>query len=290
MLEAVAEMAAPMAQQRGLGFACRIEPGTPAYLRGDPVRVRQILLNLVGNALKFTEQGRVDIEAGPGATGGIVLRVRDTGPGISAEEQARLFRRFEQGEGALTAARYGGSGLGLAICQELSAAMGGRIRVDSAPGQGTCFVVELPLPAAAPPQVPPGQAPADTVAVRPLQILLVEDDSTIAEVIGNLLRARGHRVTAVGHGLAALTEVAMSAPDIALLDLDLPGMDGLSLARQLRAQGLAAPLLAVTARADADAEAQARAAGFDGFLRKPVTGQMLAAAIAALVAPARGQG
>lgn len=128
------------------------------------------------------------------------------------------------------------------------------------------------------------------MALRPLQILLVEDDSTIAEVIGNLLRARGHRVTAVGHGLAALTEVAMSAPDIALLDLDLPGMDGLSLARQLRAQGLAAPLLAVTARADADAEAQARAAGFDGFLRKPVTGQMLAAAIAALVAPARGQG
>jgi CheY-like chemotaxis protein len=116
---------------------------------------------------------------------------------------------------------------------------------------------------------------------QPLSVLLVEDDATIADVITGLLQTRGHRVQAVGHGLAALTEVALASFDIALLDLDLPGMDGLSLARQLRAQGFSAALLAVTARADGEAEVLAASAGFDGFLRKPVTGEMLAEAIAA---------
>jgi len=115
---------------------------------------------------------------------------------------------------------------------------------------------------------------------EPLRILLVEDDPTVAEVIASLLRARGHHVVHVAHGLAALAKTAANVFDIALLDLDLPGLDGLALARQLRAQAFTAPLLAVTARADADAETLARAAGFDGFLRKPVTGEMLAEAIA----------
>ena len=118
---------------------------------------------------------------------------------------------------------------------------------------------------------------------RELDLLLVEDDPTVAEVIVGLLQAQGHRVVHVGHGLAALGESARMRFDLALLDLDLPGLDGLALARQLRAQGFDAPLLAVTARADAEAEPLARAAGFEGFLRKPLTGDMLAESIDALL-------
>jgi CheY-like chemotaxis protein len=117
-----------------------------------------------------------------------------------------------------------------------------------------------------------------------LRILLVEDDPTVAEVIASLLRARGHHVTHAAHGLAALAQTAADVFDVGLLDLDLPGLDGLALARQLRTQAFNAPLVAVTARADAEAETLARAAGFDGFLRKPVTGEMLAEAIAGVLA------
>ncbi|WDS37650.1 two-component regulator propeller domain-containing protein [Pseudoxanthomonas sp.] len=277
LLDGVVALTAPMAGKRGLAFSSDVAAGLPVALRGDPVRVRQILLNLLNNAVKFTEQGWVRLQALPLEGGGVRLIVSDSGPGIAAGQVARLFQRFEQAEGARTAARYGGSGLGLAISQELAGAMGGRISVESMPGQGTRFLVDLPLPTAAR-GTPTVVVPARDESL-PLSVLLVEDDATIAEVITGLLRARGHRVQAVGHGLAALTEVAVGGFDIALLDLDLPGMDGLSLARQLRAQGFQAALLAVTARADGEAEAQTRAAGFDGFLRKPVTGEMLVEAI-----------
>jgi len=117
---------------------------------------------------------------------------------------------------------------------------------------------------------------ADSPALRSFSLLLVEDDPTVAEVIAGLLRAQGHRVTHAAHGLAALTASATATFDAALLDLDLPGMDGLALARTLRTQGFTAPLIALTARADADAEPHSLASGFDRFLRKPVTGAMLA--------------
>ncbi|NZA28313.1 response regulator [Luteimonas sp. SJ-92] len=278
LLDEVAGLMGPMARQRDLGFRLDAARDVPAWVRGDAVRVRQILLNLLGNAIKFTETGSVELAATwlPGA--GLRLAVTDTGPGLNAEQRQRLFRRFEQAEGARTAARYGGSGLGLAICQELAAAMGGRIDVDSAPGEGTRFTVELPLPPATAPKAPPAQQPQAAGARR---LLLVEDDPTVAEVIAGLLRAQGHAVTHVAHGLAALVELAAHEFDTLLLDLDLPGIDGLALARQLRAQGRAQPLVAITARADAEAEPLARAAGFDAFLRKPVTGQALAEVIAA---------
>lgn len=171
-------------------------------------------------------------------------------------------------------------------------AMGGRIDVVSEPGRGTCFTVELPLAAATGPVVTvadagPGGVPAVPAGLR---ILLVEDDATVAEVVTGLLQQRGHHVVHAAHGLAALTEAAATDFDAGMLDLDLPGLDGFALARQLRGIGFIAPLLAVTARADADAEAQARAAGFDGFLRKPVTGDLLAAALAAVLGAADGKG
>ncbi|MFT3763468.1 MAG: ATP-binding protein [Pseudoxanthomonas sp.] len=282
----VAGLVAPMAQQRGLDFDCWIDPAAPRILRGDPLRVRQILLNLLNNALKFTEHGSVGLQALPRAGGGVRFTVSDTGPGINPEQQARLFQRFEQAEGARTAARYGGSGLGLAICQELAVAMGGHVDLHSTPGVGTRFVVNLPLPSSQDAAVPASRGDAAETApatTHPLRILLVEDDPTVAEVVASLLRVRGHAVYHAAHGLAALAEVAGGDGfDIALLDLDLPGLDGLALARQLRAQGFVAPLLAVTARADADAEPMAKEAGFDGFLRKPVTGEMLEEAMRSL--------
>ncbi|WP_407352453.1 two-component regulator propeller domain-containing protein [Luteimonas sp. R10] len=279
LLDDVSGLMAPLAQQRGLAYREQVARGVPQWVRGDAGRVRQILLNLLGNAIKFTEQGQVGLRVEPGE-GLVRFVVSDTGPGLNAEQKQRLFRRFEQAEGARTAARYGGSGLGLAICQELAAAMDGRIEVDSAPGEGTRFTVELPLP---PATARAATAPEATCAPEGCELLLVEDHPTVAEVIAGLLRTQGHRVTVVGHGLAALAEVAAGDFDLALLDLDLPGIDGLALARQLRSQGFERPLVAVTARADADAEPLARAAGFDAFLRKPVTGEALAATIRAML-------
>ncbi|HVK51702.1 MAG TPA: two-component regulator propeller domain-containing protein [Pseudoxanthomonas sp.] len=276
LVSEVATMSAPIAQKRGLQFELDYPVDVPSHVLGDPLRLRQILHNLLGNAIKFTERGKVGLRVSRLSPQGVCLEVHDTGPGINTDQQARLFQRFEQAEGARTAARYGGSGLGLAICQELAMAMGGAIRVDSKPGLGTRFLVELPLQTVAAPAV---VAPVTADVAEPLAILLVEDDATVAEVIVALLRARGHQVTHAPNGLAALAEVASQRFDIALLDLDLPGLDGLALARQLRLGGFNAPVLAITARADAEAEPQARAAGFDGFLRKPVTGDMLAEAV-----------
>ncbi len=280
--EAVALMA-PLARQRGLAFLIDVADDVPPGVRGDAKRVCQILLNLIGNAIKFTDRGQVSLHVSCVAVDAIRFEVADTGPGLNEEQKARLFRRFEQAEGVRTTARYGGSGLGLAICQELAAAMGGQIAVDSTPGEGTRFIVELPLPAAVLDVVDE----ASTAPVSPrrsLALLLVEDDPTVVEVVAGLLRAQGHRVTHAGHGLAALAEIATARFDAALLDLDLPGIDGFALARQLRAQGFDRPLIALTARADAEAEPLSHAAGFDRFLRKPVTGKLLARLVEGIAA------
>ena len=277
LLEDCRAMSAPLAGQRGLEFRSYVDDAVPQWVLGDVVRVRQILLNLLGNAIKFTERGHVELGVQRGEAGVVRFVVADTGPGLNAEQRERLFRRFEQADGPQTGARYGGSGLGLAICQELAAGMGGRISVDSAPGRGSRFEVELPLPAtaAADPVAAAAAAPAQA-----LSLLLVEDDPTVAEVIGGLLRRQGHGVTHAAHALAALAALAERAPDAALLDLDLPGLDGHQLARQFRAQGYTGTLIAITARADADSEPQAMRAGFDCFVRKPLTGVILSRALA----------
>jgi len=277
----VVALTAPLAHARGLRFVEVVDGDVPPALLGDALRVKQILLNLLGNARKFTDAGEIGLQVSVLAPRGVRFIVHDTGPGMDAAQQARLFRRFEQADGARTAARYGGSGLGLAISQELAAAMGGAITIESVPGEGSRFIVDLPLPTTQPPVPPQARRPH---AVAPRRVLLVEDDPTVADVVAGLLRTQGHRVVHAPHGLAALAETARHAFDIALLDLDLPGMDGLALARALRARGFSVPLLAVTARADAEAEPAARAVGFDGFLRKPLTGAMLAEALEQLLA------
>jgi signal transduction histidine kinase/sugar lactone lactonase YvrE len=284
LLDEVAALMAPVAEQRGLQFIDMLDPQAPAAVHGDRTRIEQILLNLLGNAIKFTESGHVSMETFALSPRGVRFVVADSGPGLNSEQQARLFRRFEQADGARTASRYGGSGLGLAISQELAAAMGGRIDVESEPGRGTRFTVDLPLASAAMPAPDdPATSASSPNGPRSLRLLLVEDDATVAEVIRQLLQEHGHEVSHAAHGLAALAAIAGDDFDAALLDLDLPGMDGLALANVLRLQGFDAPLLAVTARSDAGAEAQARAAGFNAFLRKPVTGAVLAQALARLL-------
>ena len=284
LLRQIVALARPLAERKGLSFRCEVDPGAPVALRGDASRVQQILLNLLSNAIKFTEHGGVSLCVMPAAeAAGVVFEIGDSGPGLSAEQQASLFRRFEQGCATPGRARRGGSGLGLAICRELATAMGGHIGVDSAPGQGARFRVELPLPWVAEAEEAPDAAlPACAEAVPPLRLLLVEDDEMVAQVVSGLLDARGHHVTRVAHGLAALAELQLQSFDVGLFDLDLPGIDGLALVTQLRAMGHALPVIALTARSDAAAEPQARAVGCAGFLRKPVTGDALAGALSAL--------
>ncbi len=287
----IESLMAPLARQKGLVF--ELDDTLPAELCaiGDVLRVRQILLNLVNNAIKFTQRGRVRLSVRQqGEARGLHFEVEDTGPGISNEQQQRLFRRFEQGDGAHTAAQYGGSGLGLAISRELALAMEGNIALESRLGQGTRFTVSLPLPLQRCTPATDGGACRATLARpttgRPLRVLLVEDDPIVAEVVTGLLEARGHIVLHAAHALAALREVADGPFDIGLFDLDLPGLSGFDLAQHLRNQGHDLPLLAITARTDPDLAQKVSAAGMQGFLRKPITGELLAEAMThALEAP-----
>lgn len=282
LLDELAGLLRPLAEAKGLAFTLRCDADVPGCLRGDATRVRQILLNLASNAIKFCEQGGVALHVGVRAPQGVAILVRDTGPGLGTGQQARLFQRFEQGAAGRASGRYGGSGLGLAISQELAAAMGGSISVSSEPGQGATFRVELPLPAVELPASAPAGRPARPAGPGGRRLLLVEDDPLVARVVQGLLERQGHSVAHAPHGLAALSALAGETFDAALLDLDLPGLDGLELARLLRRQGQALPLLAITARADPRAEPESRAAGMDGFLRKPVTGELLASALRSL--------
>ena len=285
LLEQVAALLRPLADARGLGFSLQRAPGTPRVLRGDAGRVRQVLLNLGGNAIKFTERGEVALRSAD-TPHGLMLEISDTGPGMDACQVKRLFQRFEQPEGLDTARRQGSSGLGLAICHELALAMHGRIDVHSEPGKGSTFRVALPLPLAdASDLARPGRPPRK---VERLRVLVVEDDPLAAEVITGLLQSLGHEPVHAAQALAALTELAGSRFDLAFLDLDLPGLDGFELARIIRGQGHALALVALTARADSQAEPLAVAAGMNGFMRKPVTSQLLQDKVEAVLTLLRG--
>lgn len=285
LLREVGALLQPLGERKGLALAFDVAADVPPRVVGDALRVKQILLNLINNALKFTEHGAVTLCLAR-SEGGIVFRIVDTGPGMSEAVRERLFGRFEQADGVTR--RHGGSGLGLAICRELAQLMGGRIEVVSALGAGSTFSVELPLIEAAD-GAAAAAAPAANAATQNLHVLLVEDDATVAEVVAGLLAQLGHRAVHAPNGLVALSELKRAAEpsgpdcfDLLLLDLDLPGIDGLQLARMIRVGergGARLPLIAITARSVGDEEAQIRAAGMDLLLRKPVTLELLRKAV-----------
>lgn len=280
LLREVSQLEQGLALTKGIRFVLELADDLPHQVMGDALRIKQVLLNLANNALKFTEHGRVTLRA-ERSTQGLILSVSDTGPGIPEASQARLFQRFEQEQGPQ---RRAGSGLGLAICRELVDMMGGSIELESRLGHGSTFRVRLPL------SEPVVQASA--VASPPpaglYRLLLVEDDTIVAAVIRGLLERQGHIVVHVINGLAALAELAHVSFDAVLLDLDLPGVDGFQVARLIRQRESAGehlPIVAVTARTGSQDESRARAAGMDGLLHKPLTGEQLAAALARIITP-----
>jgi signal transduction histidine kinase/ligand-binding sensor domain-containing protein/ActR/RegA family two-component response regulator len=267
------------AKIKGLALEVRIDADVPASLIGDAQRIRQVLFNLVNNAVKFTEHGSIGIHVG-WLDGYLWLDVTDTGPGISESSRARLFRRFEQDEGPQ---RSIGSGLGLAICNELVGLMGGSIALESTVGEGSTFRVRLPLHVSRE-DVPSRPEKAVHCTGRSLDVLLVESDVTITNAIRGMLEHQGHRVRCATHGLNALAELAQDPSDAILLDLDLPGIDGFQVAQLIR-QGEKAgehvPIVAITTRTRAEEVERGRQVGIDGFLRKPLTGVQLASALTA---------
>lgn len=273
----------PVAHGKGLALHWSSTFDADACFHGDVQRLRQILLNLLGNAVKFTTRGQVSLSAGAGRDGqGLVLGVADTGPGMSADQVQGLFQRFRQAEGAQTAARHGGSGLGLAISRDLARAMGGDIEVDSHPGRGTQFQLILPWTpatslAASPAAVP--TACGGDAEVRSLRVMVLLPLADAVDVVCALLRAQGHRVTGVHDLDGWMRDVDPGPWDLIAADPDMLA-GGARLSARLPWLWPGVPRLALTPRADACAERDAHAGGFDLFLRLPLTSARLAAGIA----------
>jgi signal transduction histidine kinase/CheY-like chemotaxis protein/HPt (histidine-containing phosphotransfer) domain-containing protein len=280
------------AQDKALELTTEIAPGIPSTLLGDPARIRQVLLNLLGNAIKFTEQGGILLKLerleGDGPDVRVRFSVEDSGIGIPREALASLFQPFYQIDGSYSR-RHGGAGLGLAISQRLAEGMGGVIQVVSTPGEGSCFSLILELEQAQP------EATEESPAIPPrsLTVLLVEDEEVNRQVLTGLLKQAGHRTTIAKNGPEAVKAVEREDFDVVLADLRLPGMDGFEATRRMRAlsakRGKALPVVAVTANLMAEDIAACLEAGMVAVVGKPVDPRRLQAALAeAMEAQAQG--
>jgi PAS domain S-box-containing protein len=289
LVQRVATLMKPTAQDSGNTITIEMAADVPPHVRGDAGRLRQVLFNLVGNAIKFTEHGTVAISVakvgGEAARPLLRFEVRDTGVGIAPAVQDSLFDKFTQADPSI-AGRYGGTGLGLAVCRELVALMDGEIGLDSTPGQGSRFWFTVVLPrAAAPAPTKTGAAPTQTktaAAARALTILLAEDKPINQRLAIALLTKAGHRVEAVDNGAKAVRAVRERTYDLVLMDIQMPELDGLEAARQIRAlPGAAArtPIVAMTANAMAGDREKYLAAGMDDYLSKPIDMALLSAVI-----------
>lgn len=283
MIESVATFACQLAEEKGLQLSLTVDPEVPPYLVGDPLRLTQILTNLVGNAVKFTRQGRVEVSCSCRETSDskatLLFSVSDTGIGLAPEQMGKLFQPFSQAD-ASTARKYGGTGLGLAIARQLVTMMGGRIWVESQPGEGSTFrfVVSLavadsvwrqklesmpagpPASALVPPSLPPG-----------MRVLLAEDNRFNQEMVLELLGEVGVSADVVENGHEALQSLGKKDFDLILMDMMMPEMDGLEAARRIRSESRWArlPIVALTANAGVEDRERCLAVGMDDVLTKP---------------------
>jgi CheY-like chemotaxis protein len=288
LVQRAGETLGPAARAKGLELRVTLDPRVPADLIGDPGRLRQVLLNLLGNALKFTEQGRIctSVQLCSRAPRQLTLQfsIQDTGCGIEPDKQHLIFDPFSQ-EDASISRRFGGTGLGLNISRRLVQLMGGRIWLDSTPGQGSTFHFTVVLGFAPDPVLPVPVAP-DTAPTNPrarvLRLLLVEDNLINQKVGVGMLTRLGHQVAVANNGQEALDQLVAQPFDLVLMDMQMPVMDGLEATRRLRVreahQGLPrTTVIAITANAMASDEAICRAAGMDGFISKPLQAAALKA-------------
>jgi CheY-like chemotaxis protein len=279
----------PRAQQDGVTLSVSYAGEADAAVLIDPVRLKQVFSNLIGNALKFTRRGGVETSLHAARVGEQVRltgRVRDTGPGIPAERLEHIFEPFAPDE---RGAKTGGAGLGLAICREIVAAMGGRVWAESNPGAGATFIFELEAPAAsASERICAGTA---ETAVRPLgaHVLIVDDNATNRMVAETLVGMFGCTCECVSDGEEAVAAARARAFDAVLMDIKMPRMDGVEATRAIRAlPGPAgeAPVIALTANADPEDAQRYLAAGMASVVEKPIKADRLFAALAAVLAPA----
>ena len=278
LVEGVAETLAAAARKKALALVAFVDPKVPDLVRGDPVRLRQILFNLIGNAIKFTDRGQVSVEVlpAPDRPGHVLFKVVDTGIGLTPEGKQRLFQAFVQADDTTTR-KFGGTGLGLTISKRLAENMGGGIAVESEFGRGSVFTVSLPLP----------EEPVEMQTRRTLDgiaVLVVEDDPTMRTVLARYLGAEGAEVDWVESGEAArsrLSDRGRRKPDVVVLDYKLPGIDGFALRRTMAEDERLATIGSVllTAYDDRGQRRRALEAGFRSYLIKPVRRAVLLRAI-----------
>ena len=296
LLESVMVILAPRAREKELGFDFSLDPEVPRYLVGDPLRIRQVLINLVGNAIKFTSSGRVDLQVtrAPQTEERDILRfsVMDTGIGISPKAMLSLFNAFEQADSSTTR-RFGGTGLGLAISKGLVELMGGKIGVESEEGKGSRFWFSLSFPRREPRKLSPesgkdmGEKKSHTSRVpkpRKEKILLVEDNPVNQQVTLAMLFKMGYAAEVVENGMEALIRTKERIYDLILMDIQMPGMDGFETTRQIRSREARKgerplPIIAMTAHALSGYREKCIAAGMDDYVTKPISPRELAKAL-----------
>ena len=294
VIEGTGETLSVQAESRGLAVTTVIEPGTPEHLRGDATRVRQILINLIGNAIKFTEVGEVRVHVRTESVTGdrvrLALSVSDTGIGVSAEQVARLFQPFSQADNSTTR-RFGGTGLGLSIVRRLAELMGGGVTVESTPGKGSTFTVTLDLARAEEAGTEKVSRPTAIAEIPDGRVLAIDDYPINLEVLTGQLEILGVPVDTAAHGIEGLTKWRERPYALILTDIHMPDMDGFELTRQIRAEEATrpgsrhTPIVALTANALKGEAEKCLAAGMDGYLTKPLTLDRLREAVGRWMSP-----